>query len=96
MLYPQGKGVWRVRVLGITAGGDGPEALTDVINNLLAYDGESIARLAVRPAEHALLTLLHAEDVWPFKRLGGDIRPSCSAELGGKWSEATEHCQLVL
>ncbi len=37
----QGKGVWRVRVLGIAAGGDGPEALTDITNNLLPYDGES-------------------------------------------------------
>ena len=40
LIILQAKGAWRVRVLGYTAGGDGPEALTDLVNNLLAYDGE--------------------------------------------------------
>ncbi|WIA43924.1 hypothetical protein OEZ86_010328 [Tetradesmus obliquus] len=34
------RGVWRVRVLGVAAGGSGPEDLAETVNNLLAYDGE--------------------------------------------------------
>jgi hypothetical protein len=32
--------VWHVRLLGVSAGGAGPEDLADTVNNLLAYDGE--------------------------------------------------------
>jgi hypothetical protein len=39
VLLLQERGVWRARVLGVTAGGSGPEDLTDTVNNLLAYDG---------------------------------------------------------
>eukprot|EP00879_Flechtneria_rotunda_P021659 GHRR01022832.1.p1 GENE.GHRR01022832.1~~GHRR01022832.1.p1 ORF type:complete len:294 (+),score=99.94 GHRR01022832.1:467-1348(+) len=34
------RGVWRACVLGLAAGGAGPEDMTDTVNNLLAYDGE--------------------------------------------------------
>jgi hypothetical protein len=35
--------VWRVRLLGVSTGGTGPEDLADTVNNLLAYDGELVA-----------------------------------------------------
>jgi hypothetical protein len=35
----QEQGSWRVRVLGASAGGSGPEDMADMLNALLAYDG---------------------------------------------------------
>jgi hypothetical protein len=40
----QAKGVWRVRVLGVSAGGASPEDITPTLTNLLAYDGEDRQR----------------------------------------------------
>lgn len=38
----QERGVWRVRVLGLSAGGESPEDFAPTVNNLLAYDGELV------------------------------------------------------
>jgi hypothetical protein len=36
----QERASWRVRVVGLSMGGEGPEELAPTISNLLAYDGE--------------------------------------------------------
>lgn len=41
--HVQERAVWRVRVLGLSAGGESPEDLVATVNNLLAFDGGWLA-----------------------------------------------------
>jgi hypothetical protein len=55
------KAVWRLRTLGVTAGGDGPEMMETEIKNTLSYEGKggggAISAIAIVIGLHEAVTI---------------------------------------